>query len=155
GDELLDEPLESAACDWRGPPDHELAEPRLDVGLDPATRLRPRGRQQRGRIDARPPPLDRARELRRQLPHREADAVMVVLDLSAGVRRGRLDLLPGVRRLRRGQEAAQPAVTEPADASQALWRTAAEPDVERLQRQRPHARIRHREELAREGDAVL
>src|SRR5215471_1177754 len=83
-DEIVDEPLETAGEGWGGRTDHELAEPDVDIGLDPGARFCPRRREQRGRVHAGPAPLHRAHELWRHVADRDADAVVVVLDVAAG-----------------------------------------------------------------------
>ena len=136
--------------------DHELAQPGLDVLPDHPAGAVPAGRDQRGRVGVRPAAADRGQQRVRDAVqrHRQAEPEVVGVHLPPGLRRGVLDHADRGARLGGGQQRAEPPVGQPPHPAQPGGGRAAQPDVERLGRQRADAGAGHAEELPLERDRL-
>ncbi|MCO5605450.1 hypothetical protein L7F22_059634 [Adiantum nelumboides] len=160
GDELVEEP--GPVPRRSGGAHHELGQPALDVAADLLGGAVPAAGDQLLRVRVGPllgGPVQRvvgggAGPVAGQHDG-DVGAVVVVVDRPAGVAGGGLDDGAGTGGLVGGEEAAQPAVGEPADPAQPDLRATAQPQVERAGRARRDGRVVEGEELAVVGHRLL
>jgi len=153
-DEAVEEGAERAGA---GRPDHELAQPGLDVLPDHPAGIVPALGDQRRRVGPGPAAVDGGEERGRDAAvqdDRQAEAEVVVFHLAPLLGGGLLDDLHGRARLGGREQRAEPPVGQPPDPAQSGGRRTAQPDIQRLGWQRADGGVGDGEELPVERDPL-